>query len=178
MPDLVFNGFLERQREDGLALSDASDLLDLEPEPADPPARYLARLRCKGLVRSRAGEIETASFFLVGITFPSDYLRRAEPVEVLAWLGPRNVFHPNISGMPPMICAGPIAPGTSLVDLLHRVFEIVTYQRVTMREDDALNHAACVWAKQHQDRFPVDARPLRRRRTDLTTTPTFTEATT
>ena len=175
MTDLVLRGFLERQREEWLALSAASDLLDLEPAPADPPARYLARLRCKGLVRSSSGEIETASHFMVGIAFPDDYLRRANPGEVLAWLGPPNVFHPNIIGMPPAICAGPIAPGTPLVDLLHRVFEITTYQRLTMREDDALNHRACVWARQHQDRFPIDARPLKRRRLDLTA-PTPTEA--
>ena len=168
MTDLVFNGFLERQRDEALALNAASDLLDLEPEPADPPARYLVRLRCNGLVRSRVGEIETASDFMVGVTFPGDYLRRVNPLEVLAWLGPRNVFHPNVVGMPPVICAGSIAPGTPLVDLLHRVFEIVTYQRLTMREDDALNAQACAWARQHQDRFPVDARPLTRLRLDLT----------
>ena len=177
MTDLVFNGFLERQHEEGLALSAASDLLDLEVDAADPPARYLARLHCTGLVRSVTGEIETASHFMVGITLPSDYLRRGHSGEVLTWLGPRNVFHPNIIGMPPVICAGPIAPGTPLVDLLHRVFEIVTYQRLTMREDDALNHAACVWARQHQDRFPVDARPLKRRRLDLRAAATTTEAT-
>ena len=177
MTDLVFDGFLERQHEEGSALSAASDLLDLEADPANPPARYLARLHCNGLVRSVSGEIETASHFMVGITFPGDYLRRGNPAEVLTWLGPRNVFHPNIIGMPPVICAGPIAPGTPLVDLLHRVFEIVTYQRLTMREDDALNHAACVWARQHQDRFPVDARPLKRRRLDLRAAATTTEAT-
>ncbi len=175
MTDLVFGGFLEQQHEEGLALSAASDLLDLEPEPADPPARYLARLRCEGLVRSPSGEIETASHFMVGITFPDDYLRRVNPAEVLAWLGPPNVFHPNIIGMPPVICAGPISPGTPLVDLLYRVFEITTYQRLTMREDNALNHQACVWARQHQDRFPIDARPLKRRLLDLTA-PTPTEA--
>jgi hypothetical protein len=37
-----------------------------------------------------------------------------------------------------------------------------------MREDDALNKAACAWAREHQDRFPVDRRPLRRRQLELT----------
>jgi hypothetical protein len=32
-----------------------------------------------------------------------------------------------------------------------------------MREDDALNHVACVWARANQSRFPIDPRPLRRR---------------
>jgi hypothetical protein len=32
-----------------------------------------------------------------------------------------------------------------------------------MREEDALNSAACQWARQHPDRFPVDGRPQKRR---------------
>lgn len=31
-----------------------------------------------------------------------------------------------------------------------------------MREDDALNKPACVWARAHRDRFPLDRRPLKR----------------
>jgi hypothetical protein len=60
---------------------------------------------------------------------------------------------------------GRLVPGTSLVDLLYQVHEIVTYQKVTMREDDALNPAACGWARTHQHLFPIDRRPLRRRAT-------------
>jgi hypothetical protein len=52
----------------------------------------------------------------------------------------------------------------SLVDLLFQCFEVITYQKVTMREDDALNHAACAWAREHQQRFPIDRRPLKWRR--------------
>ena len=105
-----------------------------------------------------------ASRFEVGIWFPSDYLRRAEPWEVLTWLGPRRVFHPNISDRMPVICVGRLAPGTWLVDLLYQVFEIISYQKVTMREDDALNPAACAWARENQHRFPVDRRPLKWRK--------------
>ncbi|HVR30785.1 MAG TPA: hypothetical protein VMS86_14780 [Thermoanaerobaculia bacterium] len=32
-----------------------------------------------------------------------------------------------------------------------------------MREDDALNREACVWARANQHRFPLDRRPLKRR---------------
>ena len=32
-----------------------------------------------------------------------------------------------------------------------------------MREDDALNQAACQWARANLARLPVDTRPLKRR---------------
>lgn len=158
--DPVFTAFLARQFEEGMALASASDLLELTPSPGDPPTKYLARFRCKGLVRKRTGEIVEADDFRVGIWFPPEYLRRAEPWEVVTWLGPTNVHHPNISDRAPFICLGRLYPGTPLRDILFQVFEIVSFQKVTMREDDALNVKACVWARDHQARFPIDRRPL------------------
>jgi len=162
--DPVYEAFLARQYEEGMALASASDLLELIPLDGSPPSRYIARFGCTGLVRLPNGRVAEADRFEVGIWFPSDYLRRAEPWEVLTWLGPRQVFHPNISDRMPLICVGRLAPGTWLVDLLYQVFEIISYQKVTMREDDALNHAACVWARENQGRFPVDRRPLKWRK--------------
>ena len=40
--DESFRSFLEANREQGVALAEASDLLDLEPEPHDPPQKYIA----------------------------------------------------------------------------------------------------------------------------------------
>jgi len=162
--DPVFDSFLARQYQEGMALAAGSDLLELFPLDGMPPSRYIARFNCRGLVRSPNGNVTESERFEVGIWFPSDYLRRAEPWEVLTWLGPRHVFHPNISNRMPLICVGRLAPGTWLVDLLFQCFEIITYQKVTMREDDALNPAACAWAREHQSRFPVDSRPLKWKR--------------
>lgn len=161
--DPVRDAFLLRQYEEGSALAQTSDILRLEPLGAPPPERYVAEFNCKGLVRAPNGDVTEADRFLVGIWFPSDYLRRAEPWQVLTWLGPRRVFHPNISDVAPFICVGRLVPGTTLVDLLYQCFEIITYKKVTMREDDALNRMACAWARDHQQRFPVDPRPLKRR---------------
>ena len=86
-----------------------------------------------------------------------------DPSQLLTWFGPPNVFHPNISDRGPFICVGRLSPGTSLVDIIYQVFEIVTYSKVTMREDDSLNKAACAWARQNKFRFPIDKRPLKRR---------------
>lgn len=165
--DAVRDAFLLRQYEEGKALAHASDILRLEPLDGAPPDRYIAEFQCKGLVRPPNADVAEAERFLVGIWFPSDYLRRAEPWQVLTWLGPRRVFHPNISDVAPFICVGRLAPGTTLVDLLYQCFEIITYKKVTMREDDALNKAACAWARDHQHRFPVDPRPLKRRTLQL-----------
>jgi hypothetical protein len=168
MQDKIFEAFLKRQYEEGMALARSSDLLDLFPMSDDPPDRYIAQFRCHGLVRSSDGDVVEADHFEVGIWFPSDYLRRAEPFQVLTWLGPCAVFHPNISDKAPFICVGKLAPNTALVDILYQCFEIITYNKVTMREDDALNAEACVWARENQQRFPIDRRPLKRRALDLT----------
>ena len=165
MNDRIFDGFLNRQWEDGMALASASDLLELLPVSGNPPSRYIAQFHGKGLVCGTDGKVHELTHCAVGISFPSDYLRHCNPFEVLTWLGPANVFHPNIRF--PVICVGLLEPGTTLVEILHRIFEIVTYQKVTMREDDALNRDACVWARCNQDRFPVDPRPLKRRGLNL-----------
>ncbi len=166
--DAVLEAFLARQFEEGTALAGASDLLGLSAVDGPPPQRYLAQFNCKGLVRAEDGKIVEADRFGVGVWFPSDYLRRAEPWQVLTWLGPRRVFHPNISDRLPAICVGRLVPGTPLVDLLYQCFEIITYRKVTMREDDALNAEACAWARENRHRFPIDPRPLKRRALKLT----------
>lgn len=170
MQDKVFERFLARQHQEGMALAAASDLLDLSPMFSyddAPPQFYLARFHCKGLIRAVDGGVAEADRFEVMISFPSDYLRRANPFEVLAWTGPANIFHPNISANAPVICIGRLAPGTPLVDIIYQCFEIITYHKVTMREDDALNREACVWARANQHRFPIDKRPLKRRALDI-----------
>jgi hypothetical protein len=163
MTDRVLEAFLVRQQEAGLALAAESDILTLWPfgSPAD---RYIAEFRCQGLVEHGPGEIAEDDRFQVGIRFPANYLREANPFHVLTWLGPRNIWHPNIAADAPVICIGRLAPGTGLVAILYQVFEIVTWNKVTMREDDALNRAACQWARAHRDRFPVDRQPLKRQR--------------
>jgi hypothetical protein len=93
---------------------------------------------------------------------------------MLRWFGPPTeqhpdvmVWHPNIAVHAPMICIGRIAPGTSLKDLLHRLYEVISYQRYTPNEFDSLNKACCAWARANADRFPTDRRPLKRRALNL-----------
>ncbi len=161
MADRILETFLARNQLEGCALAEESDLLTLEPIGA-PADRYRVEFRCKGLVERTPGEIVEADRFQVKVWFPSTYLRIADPFRVLTWLGPQGAFHPNISATEPFICIGRLAPGTGLVDILYQVYSVITWNKVNMQEHDALNPAACQWARQHRDRFPVDRRPLKR----------------
>jgi hypothetical protein len=159
MTDRVYQAFLERQEGEGRALARETSLVDLAPF-GHPPSRYLVQFTCRGLVRDPSGAIVPAESFGVGIWFPEDYVRRASPSDVLTWLGPHNVWHPNIAA--PAICVGRLVPGTGLVDLLYQCWEIITWNKATIREDDCLNPAACQWARHNLSRLPVDTRPLKR----------------
>jgi len=161
MTDRIFEGWLQNQLEEGLALAASSDLVQLFPLSGDPPHKYLVELRCNGLVE-RDGQVVEASRFTAGIWFPPDYKRQVDPYQIVTLLEPVNLWHPNYDPKQRVICVGNIPPGTTLTSLIYQLFEIITYQRVTMKEDDALNWAACAWARNHTNRFPIDARPLKR----------------
>jgi ubiquitin-protein ligase len=158
--DRIYQNFMERQLAEGMALAQSSDLLRLHVSPMVPP-HFIAEYLCKGLVRDGSGEIREGSGFQVGVWFPSDYLRRADPFEMLRLFTP-GVWHPNVSDDLPLICIGRLTPGTSLVDILYQVYDILTYQKYNPRENDSLNKPACAWARNNQDRFPIDRRPLKR----------------
>lgn len=165
MSDPVFQAFLAEQFRQGQKLVEQSDLVRLKPMDTSEglPTFYIAQFLCKGLVCSPEGTLAEASEFLVGISFPPDYLRRADPMRVLTWLDPVHIWHPNIR--PPAICAGRIAPGLGLVDLVYQCFEMITYTNFAAH--DALNAAAAQWARRHQLLFPIDRRPLKRREVSL-----------
>jgi hypothetical protein len=153
--------WLEAQQEQAQALADASDLLEVSRLD---PQRFVARFHSKALVCGGDGEVLEVVGYEVGYWFSESYLRHVNPLEVLTWLGPRDVFHPNAKT--PLCCIGPIAPGTSLVDLLYRTYDVISCQNIMPDETDALNLAACQWARNNQHRFPLDARPLKRRSRD------------
>ena len=167
MRDPILTAFLQAQFAEGVALAGSSDLLELLPLGMEegPADRYVAMFHAKGLVRQATGEIVEASDFAVGIHFHEDFLHTADPPRLLTWIGPPNVWHANIR--PPFICVGRVSPGASLSWLLHQIHRVITYNKKTLREDDALNPAACQWARLNLHRFPVDTRPLRRRSIDL-----------
>lgn len=157
MIDPVFRNFLEMQHQQATALAAASDILELECEEAAPPQKYIAHFHCRGLVRTPGGEIAEENQFDVGIWLPDDYLRTADPRQVVTIFRPWSIWHPNAAG--PFICLGRLGGGTALVDVLFQIFEVVTYQKWSAH--DGLNPAACEWARNNQQRFPIDRRPLK-----------------
>ncbi len=100
--DPIYERFMQRQLGEGMELARQSDLLRLHVPPLAPP-HFVAEFLCKGLIREDAGEIKEASEFQVEIWFPPDYLRRADPFEMLRLFTP-NVWHPNVSRELPLIC--------------------------------------------------------------------------
>ena len=156
--DKILGFRLEAEHEQARGLAEASDLLDVERRD---PQRFVARFHSKALVLGSDGQVREANHFDVGYWFSESYLREVSPAQVVTWLRPAEIFHPNVK--PPFCCLGPIEPGTSLVDLLYRTYELISYQNVMPAENDALNRAACQWARHNQHRFPLDDRPLKRR---------------
>ena len=167
--DPIYEGFMQRQLEEGLELARSSDLLRLHIPPLAPP-HFVAEFLCNGLIREGDGEIKQANEVQVGIWFPPDYLRRADPFQMLRLFSP-GVWHPNVSRELPLICIGRLTPGTTLVDILYQLFDILTYQKYNPRENDSLNKTACAWARENAAKFPIDRRPLKRRSLNLEVQP-------
>ncbi len=150
--DKVFEVFLEGQQAEVDAFCKTSDRLTSMPHSyseGGAPTSYIFRLQCRSPVRVKGVVQIKDRAHLIAFSMPDDYLRIPhDPGHILCLLEPSNIFHPNVMG--PMICIGDIAPAASITDILVRVFEVLTCQRITMREADAFNHAACEWAR-HAD---------------------------
>jgi hypothetical protein len=155
--DAIFGSWLEKQEQQALALAARSDLVDVHPIGTRPYQHFLLRFGCRGLVDTHDGVVE-ADRFDVGVYFPLDYWQRVDPFEVITLVQPATTFHPNAHGS--LLCIGRISCGTPLTEIMYQCYEILSWQKVTMREDDALTKKACAWARRHPDRFPVDDRPM------------------
>jgi hypothetical protein len=155
--DAIVKLFLEAQQREAMRLARESDLLELIVLDLH---RYIATFKCLGLVRDAGGAVHEHARSSIGVWLPETYLHTVNPAEILTWLEPQEVWHPNIR--PPFVCLGKIAPGTPLVDLLYRCVELISFDNVTMVENDALNRTACAWARRNRERFPLDRRPLKR----------------
>jgi hypothetical protein len=164
--DPILQRFLQRQLEEGLALCAASDLVRLQPVAGLPPFQYFARFACKGLARTRSGQVLEHDLWQIAIQFPPDYLRsQIHPSQLLAFLGMGErldllPWHPNIRDC--FVCLE-VTPGMTLVEIVYGLFDLLTWRLYSTR-DEGLNHAAAQWARnQPPERFPVDRRPLKRR---------------
>lgn len=162
--DRIYLGFLARQAEELAALSAASPAFACRglEEDGMPASVFIAILVCRHAVREAEGVRIVEGPCEFALQFPAEYLRRVyhNSGQILSLINPVNCYHPNVRW--PHICTGPITPGTSAVELVLRVNEILTFNRFTPREDDCLNAAACQWARCNMDAFPLERRPLKR----------------
>jgi hypothetical protein len=158
MNDRIFESFLKTQLAQGTALAAASDRFDLVPLGGDPPRKYLVHFHCTGLVKTADGAIVEHDEFVAGIWFQDDHLRAVDPKRFITLLEPAGIFHPNLA--PPFVCMGHVGVGMTLVEAIYQLHAIITYANAAF--DDALNPEAAAWARDHQERFPLDRRPLKR----------------
>jgi hypothetical protein len=159
MNDPYLESFLDRQYEEGMELARNSDILDLLPVGERPYRRYIARFHCTGLVKT-GRRITEHNCFDVGIQFTDQHLRHIDPSRIVTLLWPANCFHPNISW--PFLCLGDLPAGTTLTTIIFQVYDVLSFMNFTPVERNAFNRAACIYARRHRDRFPLDRRPLRR----------------
>lgn len=164
MIDKVFEGFLVDQHQKGMDLSAASDIFSLAPMAGDPPFRYLMEFKCPTLVRVD-DEVQVTHQSVVGLNFRPEHLRKpVDSAYLLTILHPREAFHPNMKS--PFICLGAVEPGIGIIEIIYRVYEVLTFMKYTSVEADALNHDACIYARQNVEQFPLDTRPLKRSNPD------------
>src|SRR5258708_25422854 len=156
MTDRTFQTWLERQYVDGIALTEKSPAVRLQPARGSPPVEYFAEFECRTLVNLGESVQETTGF-AVYLRFAEDYLRRIpDPSFVIGLLRPGSIFHPNVRFG--CICLGRLAPGTPLVDVLYQAHESLTWQRFAL--DNPLDPDASAWASRNLKRFPIHNRPL------------------
>lgn len=157
--DPVLAAWLRSEVPDAQALAARSDILEVLPLG---PNRLLARFDCNTLIGSPERGLSVGGPVVAQLNILPGHLHGPDPFEVVSILAPLDIWLPNVRA--DLCCIGPIERGARLRDLLHRVYEVLTGQNCMPDERDALNLGACEWARQHADRFPVDARPLLRPR--------------
>lgn len=155
MKDPIFDLFMQRQRQQLLALAEQSDLL--RAEWLDPQ-RAVLHFSSKGLVRAQRGEPREHSDFGIGIAFAPDHLRRVEPMAILTLLWPQDVFHPNVRAS--VVCVGDLRLGVRATELAYTAFEILVGRNYNAIESAALSREAGAWYRRHPERLPIDPRPL------------------
>ena len=161
---------MERQLEEGMALAAASDLLELEAYPVGSPS-FLATFRrprhgATGGWVDRGGELFPGRYLV-----PTRLLAACRSVRDASMVWAAEHLAPEHLGHDAADLRGRLTPGMSLVDILYQIFELITFNKFTSLENDCLNKACCSSARQHQHRFPVDRRPLKRRPLNLEVSP-------
>jgi hypothetical protein len=165
MQDKILASFLQNSFADAKQLESESGVFSICESLGSPPSRFLLRFSgLDHLVQDPAdGRVHVSQQpVLVGVNFPPDYLRRIDEnlyLKVVCLLNP-DFFHPNVKSPLGWICLGhAFMPGTTLSDLVYHLYDIVTYQNMTVDEQDAFNADACRYLRQYPETVAKLQRP-------------------
>ena len=154
--DRVTREFLRNNRDELFDRLAPDALVSVSELGGSVPWLFGLTFATRGLVH-RDGEIRDYGQHKIAIRFLPDYLRRADRSEMLLLIEPRDAFHPNLRA--PAICLQ-VYPGEPLIEICESIHSLLSWRLRNLREDDALNSAACAWGRANLDRLPLDDRPL------------------
>ena len=114
----------------------------------NPPEKYVIEYDVAGMIPDGPEGSRVARSHRAEISLALDYPRRQPFSRMLT-----PVFHPNID--PQKICIGDHwNAGQSLVELIVRIAEIITYQSYNVKSP--LNARAAMWAEQNEANLPLE----------------------
>ena len=166
------NQFLKKGWKEAVMFSLESEIFRIASVPiADPPTVHILLFReIEHLRKERSGKISIAKGEMpVMVEFSLDYLQggdvRATVLDATLLRPDTDLYHPDLDAMNGIISLGRIFPATPFSKLIRRVYRVLTYQRLNMKEGSAANPAASSYLSNHTEmvcRFRVS--PLIRRR--------------
>ena len=113
-----------------------------------PPEKYEVEFHVAGLVPTAMEGIQSGNVHRAEIWLSLDYPRRPPFCRMTT-----PVFHPNID--PQKICIGDHwSAGQSLVELITRIAEMITFQSYNVKSP--LNAKAAAWAEQNESQLPLE----------------------
>lgn len=114
----------------------------------NPPEKYTVEFNVAGLVPVPPDGFNPGHVHRAEIWLSLDYPRRPPFCRMIT-----PVFHPNID--PQKICIGDHwSAGQSLVELIARIAEMITYQSYNVKSP--LNARAAAWAEQNESQLPLE----------------------
>jgi hypothetical protein len=152
--DRVFEAFCLAAQREADTLTAQSDVLTVLTLPPQPSSRFLVQLRVPHFLRRKPDRtIELAPGPVeAGIRFPADYLMHSRQQDnhwsaphlqagVVTILTPQFV-HPNVREG--VVCLGAqFNPGTPLRVLIRQLYDLVTYNLMTLDERNAMDGEVC-----------------------------------
>ena len=141
-------------------LAAKSSLIEVEPTEGDPPRKYRASIKCKGMMLHPTKRKPTLTAnHVMEIYLPAGIPGYPNEAPYVLCLTPH--FHPNISPENNMVCIGIERDWESSLDiawLITHLADMITYRVYGF--DKPYNQKAVKWAKANKSKLPLDKRPL------------------